>query len=464
MTKKHRPGSSSDATLLTDIGNAARFVNQCGDDFRFCGAWGKWTHWDGTRWRLDVTGHTIKAAKKVALSIHTEAQTEPDLERQRKIGQFAIASQRRERLTAMVELAKCELSITPDDLDANPFLLNVLNGTVDLKTGKLQPHDRRDFLTKIAPVKFDPAATCPIFTAFLDKIMDRNARMIGYLQRIAGVCLTADVREQELHLFYGVGANGKSVFLDTLTGMCGDYAGEAAPDLLIERRNPEHSTEIADLCGRRLVVSCELPEGGKLRTNLLKRLTGNARLKARCMRQDFFEFTRTHKLIVATNNKPVVPESTHAIWRRLRLIPFAVVIPPEEQDKALLAKLKKEWPGILNWAIQGCLAWQKDGMQTPPEVLLATQAYESEQDPLADFLAERCILAVNAFTSRTELFKAYKVYAEQQHEYPLDRNGFYERIRAKKGIQGDQRRFSGSPMRGFSGIGLLSPLLEANHA
>ena len=460
--------SGAEAGLCSDIGNAARFAAAAKGRFLYCGQSGKWLHYDGRRWADDDALRVVRLAKTVVLDIFKEvrdaAAADEDTKAQR-LAKWALASQKRDRLAAMIDLARCELSVSATELDASPWLLNVLNGTIDLRTGEMTPHRPEDRITKLAPVKFDPCADCPIWTAFLKRIMDGNAALISYLQRLAGVCLTADVSEQELYLFYGVGANGKSVFLDTLAGLLGDYAGEAAPDLLIERRNPEHPTEIADLCGRRFVVSCELPEGGRLRVDLLKRLTGNARLKGRYMRRDFFEFDRTHKLVVATNNKPVVRESTHAIWRRLLLIPFAVVIPKSEQDKTLLAKLQEERPGILNWAIAGCLAWQRDGMQTPKEVLLATQAYQDEQDPLADFLEERCIVAVNAFTPRAELYGAYKAWAEKQREYPLDRNGFYQRVRAKPGIhEPPARRVGGMPTRGFAGIGLLSPLLEGSHA
>ncbi len=458
--------NSAEAGLCSDIGNAARFKTAANGRFLYCGQSGKWLHYDGRRWADDNALRVVRLAKTVALDIYKEARAaaaaDEDTKAQR-LTKWALTSQKRERLAAMVDLARCELSVSATELDAGPMLLNVLNGTIDLQTGQIAPHRPEDRITKLAPVEFDTGAACPIWTAFLKRIMDGKESLTGYLQRLAGVCLTADVREQELYLFYGVGANGKSVELDTMTGLLGDYAGEAAPDLLIERRNPEHPTEIADLCGRRLVVSCELPEGGRLRVSLLKRLTGNARLKGRYMRQDFFEFDRTHKLIVATNNKPVVRESTHAIWRRLRLIPFAVVIPPEEQDKTLLAKLKKEWSGILNWAIAGCLVWQRDGMQTPEEVLLATQAYQDEQDPIADFLDERCVFDKGAYVSRAELYASYQDWTAKAHErYPLDRNALYERVRKRTGVSvGDgQKRIGGRPTKVFTGIGLQGPLLK----
>jgi putative DNA primase/helicase len=339
-------------------------------------------------------------------------------------------------------------------------LLNVLNGTIDLRTGTMTPHRPEDRITKLAPVVFDPAARCPLWDSFLNTIMADEQAKTRYLQRILGMCLTGDVREQALFLFYGTGANGKSVSLDTMTGLMGDYATEAAPDLLIERRNPEHPTEQADLCGRRLVVASETEEGGRLRVQLIKRLTGNARIKARYMRQDFFEFTRTHKLVMATNNKPAVRETTHAVWRRLKLIPFTVTIPDLEQDKNLLDKLRAERPGILNWAIAGCLAWQRGGLDTPEAVDKATAEYESEQDPLTDFLAERCIVDKAAFVTRADIYKAYTAWAEAAGErFILDKNNFYGRLRLKHFADG-ARRVAGISARGFEGIGLRAELYD----
>jgi putative DNA primase/helicase len=193
----------------------------------------------------------------------------------------------------------------------------VQNGTVDLRTGELRPHRREDLLTKLAPVTFEPAAKPVLWLAFLNRIMGGNEGMIRYLQQIAGLSLTGDASVQELFVMYGCGANGKSVFLDTLSALMGDYAAEAPPSLVTSRTNDEHPTELADLCGKRLVVASETEEGAKLRIQLVKRLTGNARIKGRFMRQDYFEFPRTHKLVLVTNNKPVIRETTNAVHPRV---------------------------------------------------------------------------------------------------------------------------------------------------
>jgi len=447
---------ATDNVQLTDLGNAQRFAYRVAEQARFCAEWGKWLIRKPDRWKVDDRLDILTLAKRTALSIFDEAKAAADPDRQKALASWAVKSQSRYALAAMVDLARPDLAVNVSALDADPFAFNVLNGTIDLKTGELRPHDPDDLLTCLAPVRFDPAAKCPLWDAFLDRIMDHNTALIGYLQRRAGMCLTADISEQSLWMDHGGGANGKSVHLDTLTGLMGDYAGEAPPDLLLMRNNPEHPTEIADLCGRRLVVASETDEGRRLRVQLVKRLTGNSRLKARYMRGDYFEFPRTHKLILATNNRPIIKETTLAIWRRIKLVPFGVTVPPEEQDRHLTEKLAKERPGILNWAIKGCLAWQRDGMNEPAEVLTATAAYQSEQDPLADFFDTACIFASHVEAPRADLFACYAAWAERAKDHrPLDRTTFFERIRTRPGVDEGRRRIDGRLTRFFTGIGLV---------
>ena len=362
--KSNRPSPVESAKnnapwMCSDMGNADRLVYYHGDKLRYCAPWGKWLIWDGNRWRPDDSTRILHYAKQTALRLWDKCKAigETSIGKCNDLTKWAAKSQQRDRLSAMADLARCEVAVTPEQLDTDPWLLNCLNGTIDLRTGRLRPHRQTDMISKLAPVRYDDQAECPRWTAFLDRIMDGSDNLIGYLQRIAGLCLTADIREQILPIFYGTGANGKSVFLDTLLGIMGDYGIEAAPGLLILKQGySEHPTEIADLAGRRLVVGWETEEGQHLRIQLIKRLTGNAKIKARYMRQDYFEFDRTFKVILCTNNKPSVQEQTVAVWRRLRLIPFNVTIPENEQDKSLLHKLKCEWSGILRWAVQGCLA------------------------------------------------------------------------------------------------------------
>jgi putative DNA primase/helicase len=441
----------------TDLGNAQRFARRAAGQARYCGQWGRWIVWKLNRWKMDESLDVLTLAKCTALGIFDEAKAATDPTRQDLLAKWAVKSQSRDRLTAMVDLARPDLAVNVDALDADPFALNVLNGVLDLRTGQLRRHDPRDLFTRLAPVRFHPTAMCPLWDRFIDRIMDHNTALIIYLQRLGGMCLTADISEQGLWLPYGGGANGKTVLTDTWTGILGDYAGEAPPDLLLMRSNPEHPTEIADLCGRRLVVASETDEGRRLRVQLVKRLTGNSRLKARYMRGDYFEFARTHKLILATNNKPIIKETTLAIWRRIKLVPFNVTIPLEEQDRHLADKLRAEWPGVLNWLLRGCLAWQRDGLDTPTEVVAATDTYQAEQDPLAEFFDSCCTFATGVCVPRADLFGRYANWAEQSKEHhPLDRTSFFERVRRRPGVEEARRRVDGRVTRLFSGIGLAS--------
>jgi putative DNA primase/helicase len=293
--------------------------------------------------------------------------------------------------------------------------------------------------------------------------MDGNARLIGYLQRWAGLFLTGSPNTHELLIAHGSGANSKSVIFDTFCGLLGPLAGVAPESLLIARHGQtEHPTEIADLCGKRLVVASETESGATLRLQLIKRLTGDAMIKSRFMRQNFFQFRRTHKLVLITNSKPRLTENTEAVWRRLRLLPFNVVIPPDERDPNLLDKLKAEWSGILNWCVRGCLEQQRQGMNPPEEVLVATNDYRDEADELAEFIASRCITGNDMFrVSRADLNGAYVAWAKATGErHPLDRNALYEAIRRREGVIEAAWKGGGQAVRGFTGIGLAAPNSE----
>ena len=352
----------------------------------------------------------------------------------------------------MVALAQSELPIPVknDEFDNQPWLLNVQNGTVDLHTGRLRSHERNDLLTTCAPVNYDPDAKCPEWLAFLDRIMAGNYDLIDFIQRVIGYALTGDVSEQKLFFAWGSGANGKSTLFNTILGMLGnDYATQAAPELLTVG-NDRHPTELADLRGKRLVASIEIDDGKRLAEGLVKQLTGGDKVKARYMRQDFFQFDPTHKLFLVANHKPIVRGTDHAIWRRICLIPFDVTIPEAEQDKALPAKLLMELPGILAWAVQGCRAWQATGLNVPDAVKVATETYKNESDIIGSFLDEYTVNVTDALTKAGKLYKAYSAWCEGNGEHALTQTMFGRRM-AERGIEKKKER-SGMFYRG---IGLL---------
>jgi putative DNA primase/helicase len=409
---------------LTDLGNARRVVARHGHDLRFVHPWKTWLTWDGRRWAEDLTAEVVRRVKETQGALYDEAVKRlKDLRGASDDAEEAAAEQKRLRellahamkwedaraIARTLELMKSEpgVPLLPGDLDQDPFLLNVLNGTLDLRTGHLLPHRRERLLTKLAPVSYDPGAACPLWLRFLDRIMDGNRDLVTYLQRVVGYALTGDVSEQALWFLYGVGANGKSTFLTTILALLGDYAMQAVSELLMVKAHEAHPTERADLFGRRFVATIETEAGKRLAEALMKQMTGGDRVRARKMHKDFFEFAPTHKILLAANHKPVIRGTDHAVWRRIKLVPFTVTIPDEEKDKALPEKLKGELPGILAWAVRGCLDWQTYGLGEPEDVRQATDAYRAEQDLVAAFVAECCFTHPSARATPTALYNAY---------------------------------------------------------
>ncbi len=408
----HRDGRRS--YMCTDLGNAQRFADQHGHDFRYVFPWGKWLVWDGRRWKIDDTGEAVRRAKDTARTIFKAAAKAQDEERTKELGKWALRSQSETRIKAMLELAKSEpgMPVTPGALDQHPWLLNVENGTIDLRTGELRAHSREDLITKLAPVTHDVEASAPSWEATLKRALPSEA-LRAFFKKLCGYAITGDVSEHILAVLYGTGANSKSTILNALLDTLGDYGMQAAPDLLIAKRNA-HPTELADLFGMRLVASIEVEDGRRLAESLVKQLTGGDRVKARRMRQDFWEFPPTHKVFMAVNHKPIIRGTDTAIWRRIRLIPFTETIPPEEQDKRLPSKLRLERSGILAWAVEGCSEWQQEGLGAPDEVRKATGQYRSEMDVLGAFLKECCVRE-GSETARV-LYAAYRLWCDETGE------------------------------------------------
>jgi putative DNA primase/helicase len=414
---------------LTDVGNGQRLVEGYGHDFRHCHPWRKDLLWDGKRWAQDETAKLEEWAKQTVKQIYGEALAEPNDDRRSLLAKHAAKSEHVQRIRGMMALARSEpgVPILPRQLDSHPWLLNCLNGTIDLRTGALQPHRREDYITKLCPVEYHPEDECPLWTTFLDKIFSENDNLIGYLQRYYGYCLTGSVAEQILTILYGVGANGKSTLINTILAMLGEhFAIKAASDLLMMKRNETHPTDKADLFGKRLAICIETEESRRLAQSLVKDLTGGDRLRARRMREDFWEFDPTHKVMLCTNHKPEIRGTDHAIWRRVRLVPFEVIIPDKEQDKELGTKLRSELSGILSWCVRGCLDWQREGLGLPDEVKAATEEYKIAQDVLGAFLSECCVCRREYRVKAQHLYGAYLEWTKRSGEEPANQRKFGE--------------------------------------
>ncbi|MFZ9491970.1 MAG: phage/plasmid primase, P4 family, partial [Burkholderiaceae bacterium] len=336
-----------------------------------------------------------------------------------------------------------------EEWDADPWLINTTSGVTDLRTGRERAHDRSDRMTKIATAR--PRGECPNWLQFLHEITGEDQSLQAYLQRMVGYALTGSTQEHAVFFLYGTGANGKSVFVNTLATILGDYATNAPMDTFMETRNERHPTDLAGLRGARFVSAIETEQGRRWAESKIKNLTGGDKITARFMRQDFFGFFPHFKLFVAGNHKPAIRNIDEAMKRRLHLVPFTITVPAEKRDKHLQQKLLAERDGILAWAVQGCLAWQRLGKLDPPQqVLDATEAYFEGEDALGRWLEERCVLAANARSLTAELFNDWKLWADAAGEFVGSQKRFSDLL-ISRGIEKWRNAIG---LRGFRGLGL----------
>jgi putative DNA primase/helicase len=414
---------------LTDLGYARRLIKNHGDRLRFVVAWNRWLAWDGTRWAPDSDGQVHRLMKVTARVVHTHLLLN-------KAGREAIRAAKRAESSSGVKgaltLAGTELGIAvgPDDLDADPYVLNCRNGILDLRTGALLEHDPARLLTKMAGAAYDPVAAGPEFAKFLDRIQPEQS-MREYLARLLGHALEGTVTAHILPILQGDGANGKSTLIDAIMYALGDYADAADPDLLRARTFDAHPTGVADLYGLRLALLHESDAGHRLAEGTVKRLTGGDRLKARRMREDFWSFDPSHTFVMLTNHKPLVGGTDEGIWRRLRLVPFEVVIPPAERDEDLGRKLAAEADAVLAWLVAGYRAWKESGFSEPDRVTQATKTYRAESDPLGRFLDEKCQLMSRYHVGSTELFTAYEQWCTTEREDAGTPRAFADALKVK---------------------------------
>jgi putative DNA primase/helicase len=350
-----------------------------------------------------------------------EAADERDDEKRKKLLEWQKQSEFEHRIRAQITLGQSEdgIPVRVEDLDRNPMLLNCQSGTINLATEEFREHRPEDMITKLAPVIYDRDAECPIWRAFLDRIMSKNKRLIDFLQRAVGYSLSGDTSEHALFLFHGTGANGKTTFLEALRDFMGDYAMTAEFSSFIVNRGTCVRNDLARLAGARIVIAVESAVNRRLAEEVIKQITGGDTITARFLYSEHFEFRPQFKLFLATNHKPRISGTDVAIWRRIYLVPFAVMISNQEQDKTLPAKLRAESSGILRWALEGLAEWRRCGLAAPTEVVAATSEYRSEQDVLQHFLDDRCVADPSGETSASTLYAAYSAWCEDASESAL---------------------------------------------
>lgn len=442
---------------LTDFGNAERLIARHGKNFRYCYTWDKWLHWDGRRWSVDDNGEIVRAAKDTARAIATEADKLDD-KTKRTLVEWSRRSEGHARINAMIELAKSEpgTGVTLDELDTDPWAINCANGTLDLRTGELRPHDRANLITKLAPAEYDANATSERWDDFLNTATQGNADLQTFLQRAAGYSLTGSTREEVLFFVHGPAAAGKSTFVEALKSALGDYAAQSDFETFLMRNMIGGArNDIARLVGARMVASIEVDEGKRLAEGLVKTLVGGDTIAARFLYQEAFEYIPQFKLWLVANHAPRVRDDDDAIWRRILRVPFERVIPKGERDPKVKEELRDPGKGgraVLAWAVRGALAWQAFGLTIPAIIEDATNAYREDMDPLKEFFADVCILGPQYKVTPANLRTAYENWAKENGEkYTVSRKNFVARL---NGIGVEKIRQGNA--YAWRGIGLLS--------
>lgn len=422
-------GPETDRHLLTDLGNARRLVDRHGATMRYCRTHARWYAWDGRQWSgADGYDLVMQRAKETADNLLRVAADDPDASRKKAIGTHALHMQAASRLDAMIRLAETEpgVPIKPDEFDKDPMLLNVANGIMDLATGELLPHDPARMMTRLAPVSFDPAAACPRFHQYLERVIpDEEER--EFLQRAAGYTLSGDTGARVLFFLWGKGHNGKSTFLDIFARILGDYAHRVPVEVIMERKGDAIPNDLAMLAGLRFAYTSETKAQKRLDEGRVKDITSGAEpMTARFLRAEYFEFRPVCKFFLATNHKPIIKGTDSGLWGRIRLVPFIETIPEEERIQGLANSLfDEEGPGILNWALQGCREWQRVGMGAPEVVKQAVSEYKQESDPLADYLDECCIVEPTVSDTSRALYLKYESWSKENGEkFPISRMAF----------------------------------------
>lgn len=442
----HRTDQETGDRDFTQDGLALEMGDAWRDDARHVAVWNRWLFFDGRRWQIDESLVHMTRARAFLRDLSERLGPKHDAAA-RKLRQADTVA----RVIGLARSNEAQVA-TVDQWDADPWLLGTPAGTVDLRTGELRDARPKDYITKATAVAPAPEGTTPeLWTATLDRITGGSEELQSYLQRLCGYALTGSIREHVLPFGHGLGANGKSVMLNTLKGIWADYAMTVPTEMLMVSQNESHPTELARLRGVRLAIASETEEGKRWAEAKIKRLTGGDPVAARFMRQDFFEYSPTFKLFIIGNHRPSLRGIDEAMRRRLHLIPFTVTIPEAERDPELPEKLRAEWPAVLRWAIDGCLAWQREGLNPPEAVRAATDDYLEAEDALSLWIEEAVDLDPDAWEASGSLFASWKRWAEAAGEYVGSQKRFAG-VLQERGYA--PKRQPGTGLRGFRGLRL----------
>lgn len=445
---------------FSDVGNAERLISILGKDMRYSPSRCKWLIWTGKHWNIDTDGQAERLAQRIVKMLQAagdeiDPQDDSKKEEFKKIiKSFVLKSEGDNRIRAMLNQAKISygVPIKADETDKDIYSINFKNGTLDLRTGTIKNHDRKNYITKIVDIDFKTDADCPNWIKFLDKIFHKNTELIEYVQRSIGYSLTGSITEQCFYMLYGNGANGKSTFLKAIDDILGDYADSLKGSSLMVKRNDDGARgDLAKLQGKRFVVTSELNDGQTFDESLLKALTGGDTVPVRYLYGEDFPLKPQFKLWIGTNEKPKVKGTNLGIWRRVRLIPFLYTFSTEEKDENYYEKyLKPELPGILNWAVEGCIKWLRDGIEIPEEVKAAIEDYRGEMDTIEHFIDECCVIGEQCTVKIADIYDKYCNWCNENREHELSNIRFSKKLK-EKGYDQQRGQFS----RYWTGIGLI---------
>lgn len=418
------------AYTFDDMGNAERFVDLFGENVRYCYTEKKWYFYNSMRWSVDNLGVILRMADKCVEAMKAEAKLylqadeESGGDMAKAFEKHMKSSRSNKSKKAMLNEIEHHLPILPIQMDRYKMALNTPSGIINLKNGDVKAHNPEYYFTKITSVDCADAADCPRWLAFLDDIFAGDKDLIRYIQKAVGYSLTGSTAEQCAFFLYGTGRNGKSTFIDVIRDVFGDYAANIQPETIMVKSSQSNAinSDIARLKGARLVTSVEPNEGVRLNEGLLKQLTGDDTVTARKLYSEEFEFKPEFKLWMATNHKPIIRGTDTGIWRRIHMIPFNVQIPEDKVDKNLTHKLKAEMTAIFKWCIDGCLMWQREGLQMPAAVLKSVREYRREMDVISAFIEDKCTLEGTVQASM--LYAAYASWADSNNEYCMSNTKF----------------------------------------
>lgn len=402
--------------LQNDLGASELFADRCGDVVRFVNGIG-WLSWNGTIWERDSVGRVIQLFATVSKRCMAEAADIDDEDRRKRVVRYALQMGLRNKIEAALKLAESHPAITlkPEELDSDPLLAACQNGVIDLTNGRFHKPNPGDHITRQFGTYYDPAALCPRWERFLDEITDGDGELIEFLQRSVGYSLTGSMKEQVFLFLHGTGANGKSVFIETIRALLGGYSSRASESLFEAKGPPRDSrVELAELPGIRVLFVSETSQGGRLNERLVKDITGGDALRAEAKYQSGFRFSPQFKVWIVGNYAPRVDGVDHGIWRRVRLVPFNVTFEGDRKDPHLVETLQAELPGILRWAVDGAVKWHRSGLNLPECVKLATNAYRDDQDLLADFITEHLERAPDGMACKTAVYSRYREWCQDE--------------------------------------------------